>query len=90
MSVQPWVEPLSGELMILPDSGGSGGDEPFIYEQPNPSAMWHIVHGRGSRPSVVIERDDGTVISGFGVSYPDLNTVDIYPGLIAGVATLNF
>lgn len=67
-----------------------GSDLPVIYEQPNPSAMWHIVHGRGSNPSVVLVRDDGVRIGGFGVVYPDHNTVDIYPGLIAGEATLTF
>lgn len=63
---------------------------PFVFHQASPSAMWHIVHGRGSNPTVVLQRDDNQTINGFGIDYPDLNTVDIYPGLIAGTATLIF
>lgn len=73
-----------------PGLGSGTGEAPYIYEQPNPSAFWHIVHGRGWNPSVQLVRDDGQVIGAFGIAYPDENTVDLYPGLIAGKATLTF
>lgn len=69
---------------------GPGTDVPFVFEQSSPALPWHIVHGRGSKPSVVIVRDDGVSIQGFGVEYPDDNTVNVYAGLIKGTAILNF
>lgn len=52
--------------------------------------MWHIVHGEGSNPSVVLERTDGVTVVP-GSIYPDTNTVDLYFGVpTSGTATLNF
>lgn len=71
--------------------GPSGTDVPFIFDQVSPSSLWHIVHNRGSKPSVVVIRDDGVTIGAFGTDYADNNTVDLYFGsLYRGEATLNF
>lgn len=66
---------------------------PIVFVQPNPSAMWHIVHGQGVDPSLVVRRLDGVTIAGFGTQYSlDRNTVDVYFGgqPTAGEATMIF
>lgn len=75
-------------------SGGGGGSgiAPFVFDQVSPSAMWHVVHGEGFNPNVVVQNTAGVTIAAFGSIYAlDANTVDLYfltP--ITGVATLNF
>lgn len=73
------------------DGSGSGtGIAPFVFDQVSPSAMWHVVHGQGFNPNVVVRRTDGDTVQP-GSLYPDSNTVDLYFGTpTTGVATLNF
>lgn len=71
---------------------GPVGTTASRYDQPNASTVWHIVHGQGIDPSVLVRRDDGVTIGGFGAVYSDdQNTVDIHFGApTAGFALLNF
>lgn len=74
------------------DAGSGDGIAPIVFDQPTQSAMWHVVHGQGFNPNVVVRRTDGTTVAAFGSVYSsDANTVDLYFGdPITGVATLNF
>jgi hypothetical protein len=71
---------------------GSSGSERSTFVQTNPSTMWHIVHGQGINPDVIVRRDDGVTIGAFGRIYSnDQNTVDLYFGMpTAGDAYLDF
>lgn len=81
-----------GQDGIVGRDGLDGQGAPFIFDQPNASLMWHIVHGKGSDPSIVVRRTDGVTLGAFGVVYSeDRNTADLYFGVpTSGTATLDF
>jgi hypothetical protein len=73
-----------------PGSGGTGaGDLSYRWDQASPATIWHVNHGMGKFPAVVVVDSAGHEVRG-EVIYIDNNHVDlIFSAAFAGIANFN-